>query len=216
MIGFLELKVMPIQPIKIPQNVYIEDRIIGPLTLRQIILVCIGCGFSYALYASLSKAYGSIGIVTTVLVWIPGAISALFAFIKVNDLTLFRICLLLLERINKPGVRTWEPRRGISINIRTFSVPEQEKTQETVAAKKPEKLEELSSALDGTFTKQESEQDDATIVSESVPEGTPILPLPRTPVQPGRIKASPLAEDHASVDGIEPRATVSLFRDITA
>ena len=60
---------MPIPPTKIPQNVYVEDRIVGPLTLKQIIVVCIGGGFSYALWASISKAYGYVGIPLTILAW---------------------------------------------------------------------------------------------------------------------------------------------------
>mgnify|MGYP003346360286 CR=1 FL=1 len=62
---------MPIEPIKIPQNVYIEDRIVGPLTLKQVIIVTIGGGFSYALWAMLSKTYGAISIPIQVMVWLP-------------------------------------------------------------------------------------------------------------------------------------------------
>jgi hypothetical protein len=91
---------MPIDPVKIPQNVYIEDRIVGPLTLRQILIVGAGCGFSYAMWSMMTNAQGgSIGIPLTVMVWIPGALSVLFAFFKINDLSLFRLCLLTFERI---------------------------------------------------------------------------------------------------------------------
>ena len=47
--GSRSQKQMPIEPVKIPQNVYIEDRIVGPLTLRQTLIMAIGGGFSYAL-----------------------------------------------------------------------------------------------------------------------------------------------------------------------
>src|SRR3989344_84096 len=111
---------MALEPVKIPQNVQIEDRIVGPLTLRQIIIIGIGCGFSYAAWASVSKAYGAVGIPLTALLWIPGLVSVMFAFVKVNDLSLLRICMLFLERISKPTVRTWTPREGLSIHIRTL------------------------------------------------------------------------------------------------
>ncbi len=213
---------MPIAPIKIPQNVHIEDRIVGPLTLRQIILVCIGCGFSYAIWASISKAYGYVGVPLTIMVWIPGAISVMFAFVKVNDLTLFRICLLMLERYNKPALRIWEPRTGISINIRTFSVPKQN-NNEMVLAKKPERLEELSTMLDAFPTHHEAtepvvaptqtteaKQKEATAPAiES--EEEPVSALPVRPVQQGRITATPLPDGGSTLDGLEPRSSVSIF-----
>src|SRR3989338_3795333 len=115
---------MPIDPVKIPQNVYIEDRIVGPLTLKQTLIMAAGGGFSYALYGSISKAYGSISIPITILVWIPCAICVVFALVKINDLSLAKICFLLLERFHKPAQRTWAPRRGISINIHTHVIQE--------------------------------------------------------------------------------------------
>src|SRR3989338_8849472 len=100
---------MSIDPVKIPQNVYIEDRIVGPLTLKQIIIITLGAGFSYAMYSSLIKSFGSLSIPTTVIVWSPAFIAAAFALIRINDLSLMRICFLMLERFNKPSVRTWAP-----------------------------------------------------------------------------------------------------------
>jgi PrgI family protein len=112
---------MAIDPVKIPQNVYIEDRIVGPLTLRQILTCAIGVGISYMLYISAQKTMGQVDLVTTVILWIPAAISVLFAFVRVNDLSLFRLLLLTLERFNKPKARVFEPRTGIVIHIRTSS-----------------------------------------------------------------------------------------------
>lgn len=208
---------MPIQPIKIPQNVYIEDRIIGPLTLRQIIVVCIGCGFSYALWASISKSYGYVGIPLTVMVWIPGALSALFAFVRVNDLSLLRICLLLLERFNKPSIRTWEPRRGISINIRTFSAPGRDARQrDAPVTEAPQKLEELSSMLDalparheeGTQAPERSSMRGTAEEAEATEDVMTTSNLPPRPVEQGHITASPLPEGTSSLDGLQPRSSI--------
>lgn len=169
---------MPIEPVKIPQNVYIEDRIVGPLTLRQTLIMAGGGGFSYALWAILNKAYGGLPIVITVLVWLPALLAAIFALVKINDLSLVRICFLLLERVNKPSVRTWAPRRGISINIRSSLLPMKEEEEQTrkkreaalnAAERTHEKIEQLSSLLDAgmavdeeTPSEQPSESPDAT------------------------------------------------------
>lgn len=109
---------MPIEAVKIPQNVYVEDRIIGPITLKHLLIVGIGAGISYAIFASAQKA-GVTNVVVLGACWTPAAIAAAFAFFKVNDLSLFNIILLSIEGFNKPSQRYWSPYPGISINLIT-------------------------------------------------------------------------------------------------
>ena len=182
---------MPIEPVKIPQNVYIEDRIVGPLTLRQILIVAAGGGFSYALWASLSKTYGNIGLFLTVLVWIPAAVSVLFAFVKVNDLSMAKLLLLFLERIQKPTIRTWAPRQGIAINIRTMNLAETQK-RPAETPKPAEHLEELSSILD------------TQLINE------PHLELDADRQEPSR----PVLRERVQADPPDPSARSSIFRDL--
>lgn len=210
---------MPIDPVKIPQNVYIEDRIVGPLTLRQTLIMAGGGGFSYALYGSISKAYGSVSLPIAILVWIPCAICVVFALVKINDLSLAKICFLLLERFHKPAVRTWVPRRGISINIRTQVLKEDKEKlvehQQEVAkgAETKEKIKQLSSILDQKekrFEMEEpmaaSEEADDLVFSEDAHEE--------------HTKSHPVDPKHISVDHPqgEPPAQgfsdLKVFRDI--
>lgn len=132
-------------PIKIPQNVYVEDRIIGSLTLRQIIIVIVGGGISYVLYAYMQKAYGYVSIPLIVLSAIPLLISVAFAFVRIHDLSLLKLILLLMERSSKPHIRTWGPRSGITIVIKTEHV-----TKEIQHAHKEstEEIQKLSTLLD--------------------------------------------------------------------
>src|SRR3989338_5471033 len=109
---------MPIEAVKIPQNVYVEDRIIGPITLKHLILLGIGAGISYAIFASVQKA-GVTNVLVLSVCWIPAVIAAAFAFFKINDLSLFNIILLSVEGFNKPSQRYWSPYPGISINLIT-------------------------------------------------------------------------------------------------
>lgn len=144
-------------PIKIPQNVYVEDRIIGPITLRQIILCCIGGGISYVLWASLQNAYGYATIPLTVIAWTPAAIFAAFAFVKIQNLSLLQMCFLLLEQMSKPSIRRWGARSGITIIIHTEK-PEKGKTGKK--EKETEKnIEELSSFLDTSYEDENREVD---------------------------------------------------------
>lgn len=109
---------MPIESVKIPQNVYVEDHIIGPVTLRQLFISGIGAGIGYGLFATVQKA-GVTNIVALGACWIPTVIFAAFAFFKINDLSLFSIILLSIEGFNKPNIRYWSPHGGLSINLIT-------------------------------------------------------------------------------------------------
>ena len=199
---------MPIDPVKIPQNVYVEDRIIGTVTLRQIMLILAGAGVSYAIWAVM-KAAGSVSAIQTGFAWLPCVIAVLFAFVSVNGISLFRIVLLTIERINKPSKRTWQPRQGISINIVTKAP---QKDSEELQKKKEQKentaIEELSKVLDlgppeSTYTTtQESESAQAT----------------KKPVNPKKIQAN--TSRNASIDNISvpkkktPPSSGGLLRDI--
>jgi hypothetical protein len=109
---------MPIEAVKIPQNVYVEDHIIGPVTLRQLLITGIGAGIGYGIFAMAQKS-GVTNIVALAACWIPTVICAAFAFLKINDLSLFTIILLSIEGFNKPNVRYWSPHGGLSINLIT-------------------------------------------------------------------------------------------------
>jgi hypothetical protein len=106
---------MAIESVKIPQEIRIEDKIIGPLSLRQLGLTAAGGGLSYAIFASIQKALGFVPVVFHLFIWLPFLLSAAFALLKINNLSLFRLTLLMVESVVKPRVRPWLPRRGINI-----------------------------------------------------------------------------------------------------
>jgi hypothetical protein len=202
---------MPIEPIKIPQNVYVEDRIVGPLTVKQVLIVGAGAGFSYILYSMLTQAYGALALPLTLLVWSPTGVAAVFAFIRINDVSMFKLLLLTIEKINKPSIRTWSPRRGIMINIRTSS-GQKETAHVAQPVKEPMHLDELSSVLDLAPRAHQTEtpeplsplEEEVEEVEEVLEVSTP-EPVIQLPVNKARISATPL----------QGTGTVSLFRDLT-
>ncbi len=109
---------MPIEAVKIPQNVYVDDHIVGPITLKQLFIMGIGTGIGYMCYALAIKA-GVRNIVFLIACWTPTVITAAFAFLRINDLTLLHIILLSIEAMNKPSQRFWSPHPGLSINLIT-------------------------------------------------------------------------------------------------
>lgn len=201
---------MPIDPVKIPQNVYVEDRIIGPITLRQIILCLLSGALSYGIFSSI-KAAGALSPVTGVLAWTPLVIGAAFAFVKINGISLTRFCLLILERMEKPPRRAFAARRGITISISTGVLKDKDEHAETPKAapqtsdRKQERIRELSALLD---------QGPEFASEETAEEAEDVDPLP---VDKSRVKAEAM-DPRTTVDGIAPQETErrspSPFRDI--
>lgn len=147
---------MPIDPVKIPQNVYVEDRIIGPITLRQLMIV-MGCaGVSYAIWAAM-KSSGAVSAVQTGLAWTPTVIGTIFAFVKINGISLFKIILLTLERLDKPARRMWMPRQGIYVNIVTRPQGKKKTTTHAQEKKEDGHIEELSRVLDQGPSEEEED-----------------------------------------------------------
>ena len=210
---------MPTEPVKIPQNVYIEDRIIGPLSLRQIIIMALGAGFSYLLFSSYDKAVGNVGIPMTIILWTPAAIAAAFAMVNINDLSLARICMLVAERMVKPSVRTWAPREGISITIHTSRVREQEQEQKTAAGmpSTEKQISELSHVMDRQLP--------VVAVPEEKPMDTDPLGLfanePAEPIAPAAPAVRAVNPSDVKVDvptampnTAAPNNDLSVFRDV--
>ncbi len=210
---------MPIEPVKIPQNVYIEDRIVGPLTLRQIIISMLGIGFSYAIWASIAKVQGTVPLPLTIIVWIPGALAVIFSFVKINDLSLAHLLLLLLERMNKPQTRVYGPRRGLAVNSRSFNVPTA--NSKKVTAQKPQaegEIGKLSAFLDqegirpASHADQPQEPDALPLEEGAHVEPTQGSSIPARPVQKDRVKVSPLLQ--ADISDLEGQDGKKLFHDI--
>lgn len=141
---------------KVPQDVQREDRIVGPLTLKQLIICGIGSIIAYGIYISLGKTY----IWVT---WLPpvalvALITLAFAFVRPLDLSFAKWIILWIEFSLIPRNRPW-----IKSSAEFFEalsqVPTKTKLQKEVEAKastlddKQQKLEELTKFLDSQKNK---------------------------------------------------------------
>ncbi len=120
---------------KVPQNVQREDKIVGPLTLKQLIICGIGGGIAYAIYVALGKDFAWI-------TWLPpvaiiGMITILFAFIRPLDLSFTRFLLVYLEFIFLPQKRFW-----IQASAEVLSNPYETSKLKTRSQQKAEVQEE--------------------------------------------------------------------------
>lgn len=191
---------MALEPVKVPQNVYVEDRIMGPITLRHLVILGIGAGISYAIWAIVSSA-GPVNIVIQVVCWIPLAIAAAFAFVKINDISLFKMILLMIEQSNKPNVRYWAPHTGISINIITKQTAKEE-TADIKQTAKTSKLLEMASSLEAE-QREIAAHDEAEFMEKQL--STETSEQHALPVDKSRVSAS-VRPAGSTMDGISPHS----------
>ncbi len=125
---------------KVPQNVQRADQIVGPLTLRQLIICSVGGVIAYGIYVSIAKYY--IWITWLPPVGIIAIITISFAFIRPLDLNFEKWILLWIEYYILPRRRLW-----IQASAEIFpplfpSVNKEKSKAEVKAAQKAEKIED--------------------------------------------------------------------------
>lgn len=92
---------MIMQQFTVPQFIDVEDKILGPITIRQFLILLVGC-----IVIFISYRYGDLGTFVLVLA-VVGILSLLFAFVKVNGQTFHYFLLNILQTTRKPSLRTW-------------------------------------------------------------------------------------------------------------
>ena len=134
-----------------PQNVQREDQIIGPLTLRQLIIVMVTGGTSYVMYTQLNELY-YLNQLQQMLIWVPLAIGVAFAFIKIQGIGLFSFILLALEQnVFLPKRRFWQNNASGYVSMTQSTAKEKEVKAVAPEASKfsQQKVKNLAALLDG-------------------------------------------------------------------
>lgn len=92
---------------QIPQNIDMEDKIVGPLTLTQFLYLLGGGLLIYVLFQSLGKGYFAVFILLS----IPIALTALgLAFLKIQEQSLSHFIVAGIQYLTNPKVRIWHRR----------------------------------------------------------------------------------------------------------
>jgi hypothetical protein len=133
---------------KIPQDVGIADKIVGPLTLRQLIIIAVGGGASYVLFAVAGKLY-ELNILEYIVIALPALIALAAALIKINNIPFTQFILLSLEYAIKPKKRLWN-HSGISAIVapNLIETKIEAKSVAEESTKQNVNLDELSQILD--------------------------------------------------------------------
>lgn len=108
------------QQFTVPQFIDVENKIIGPITSRQFLILLAAAviiGVSYKLFDF------SLFLTVAVFVFL---IAVLFAFVKINGRPFHYFILNLIQTVRRPGIRVWNNRFGAAPEItpETFIKPE--------------------------------------------------------------------------------------------
>ena len=142
---------------KVPQNIDLEDKIVGPFTLKQFIYLLVSGSIIYGWWSYLSSNYieGTYTI-TFVLVAIPvGLLGAALALVKVNDRPFEVFLLNLLRFIVSPKQRMWKEgfKSEPVIIVDKTEAPKAEKV-----AKDTGSLDDLAKSLEDQTEKLKAEE----------------------------------------------------------
>ena len=90
------------QQFLVPQFIDVESKILGPITVRQFVIIVVSIGVIFIFYKILDF---SAFIFATIII---SAVSVAFAFLKING-TLFHFFILnVLQTTLRPSLRVWE------------------------------------------------------------------------------------------------------------
>ncbi|MBU0597961.1 PrgI family protein [Patescibacteria group bacterium] len=125
----------------IPQFLDVEDKIIGPLTVRQFITFLAGAGLIFIVF---KLASFWIAAIEGVLLF---ALTGMFAFLKINGRPFHYFLLNLIQTLRRPTLKLWNKQ----INEKEQKKPEKIKPPQVIAEKKQvsaSRLSELSLLVD--------------------------------------------------------------------
>ncbi len=129
-----------------PQFIDVEDRIIGPITTRQFIMIVIGGVMAFLAYKFLDTS----GFILIALI-VMGLV-VLFGFVKINGRRFHEFVGSIFEVLKRPRIRVWYKYVLLS-EVRAKAVKKEDeviKTDLTLQRKKikPKKLKDLALLVD--------------------------------------------------------------------
>lgn len=130
------------QQFTVPQFIDVENKIIGPITVRQFIIflaAAIIIGGSYRLFDFSLFSTIAIGVLV---------LAALFAFVKINGQPFHLFVLSAVQTLRRPRIRIWNNRLMASGLSDDVVAPKPQQTVAAPKAYKSSRLAELSLIVD--------------------------------------------------------------------
>jgi hypothetical protein len=125
---------------KVPQNIDMQDRIVGPLTMVQFVYAVIGGGLCYSIFMTIPRPYSYLLILPV------AAFTVAIVFIKVNERPFINFFLAMIDFFSRPKKRVW--RHGSTDNLRVVIYRQRSEPKYQHKEVSPEKIKELAQKLD--------------------------------------------------------------------
>ncbi len=126
------------QQFTVPQFIDVEDKILGPISVRQFLILLIGGGVGFIFYTIADFT------LFLLLALVDLALTATFAFVRINGVPFHYFLLNILQTFKRPGLRVWQNEVS-SAEIRSaMKQPETAKATETIFMKEPLAMAPLS------------------------------------------------------------------------
>jgi hypothetical protein len=125
---------------QVPQFIEMEDKVIGPFTLKQFVYLATVPAVCYGLSFITETIY----VILVGIIFFPIAVS--LAFLKVNGKSFAKVFLGMLNFIKRPQVYVWK-----RISQKTDTSPIKKKTKRKITTQqnnKPEDFKKLAEILD--------------------------------------------------------------------
>lgn len=157
---------------KVPQNIDLEDKIVGPFTMKQFVYLLFGGGVIYAWWSFLSKNYKDFTPEFLIIALPVGLLSFSLAIVKINDRP-FEIFLANVFRfLLNPKQINWA--EGFKEEAVIMLDKEEDKSKTDSQEKSSASLDELAKALD---------KDSSTLVQQAK-----VTPAAQPQAQPAQAK----------------------------
>ena len=101
------------QQFVVPQFIEVEDKVIGPITVRQFIIMLVGGGLVFVAYKLSDFTLFIIELI------VIAVLTMAFAFIKVNGKPFHYLLLNLIQTLRRPRLRVWQ-RQVSAEEIKSF------------------------------------------------------------------------------------------------
>lgn len=127
------------QQFVVPQFIDVEDKIFGPITTRQFIILLVA-----GILIFLSFRFGDLSLFIFTLAAV-GSLALLFAFVKINGQQFHYFLLNLLQTTRKPSLRIWNKRHSNEeLNFWRKHITEEVIKETARAPEKKERIRDLA------------------------------------------------------------------------
>ena len=134
---------------KVPQNIDMQDRIVGPLTMTQFIYAIVGSGASYGLYVSFPKPYSLIMATPIAL------LTFCMIFVKINEQPFLSFIFHVFEFMSLPKKKVWHQVNEPSVRVQFIVTQKAEApAPNPVTDKDINSLASKIDAIQGNFVKR--------------------------------------------------------------